>query len=85
MAMNREQSERNLRIYIETALPEFAASCKADADVVLIHQDAFAADYQEEEYSLLGKVVKYAGLFGKNVLINGKNSETFNTSGEKIM
>jgi hypothetical protein len=44
--------------------------------VVLIHQDAFAADYQEEEYSLLGKAVKYAGLFGKDILINGKNSET---------
>jgi hypothetical protein len=37
--------------------------------VVLLHQDAFAADYQEDEYALLGMAVKYAGLRGKEVRV----------------
>ena len=36
-------------------------ACAADADTVLLHQDAFAAAYQEDEYSLLGMAIKYAG------------------------
>jgi hypothetical protein len=43
--------------------------------VVLIHQDAFAADYQDHEYALLGKAIKFAGLHGKEVRIIGKNRE----------
>ena len=41
---------------------------------LLIHQDAFAVDY--EEYELLGMAIKYAGLYGKEVRIIGKNRET---------
>jgi hypothetical protein len=33
-------------------LPEFVRMCDQEADVVMLHQDAFAADYQEEEYRL---------------------------------
>jgi hypothetical protein len=40
---------------------------------VLLHQDAFAADYQEDEYTLLGMAIKYAGLRGKEVRVIGKN------------
>ena len=36
------------------------------------HQDAFAADYQEDEYTLLGMAIKYAGLHGKEVQVIGK-------------
>jgi hypothetical protein len=32
-----------------------------DTELVLLHQDAFAADYQEDEYMLLGMAIKYAG------------------------
>jgi hypothetical protein len=33
----------------------------------------FAADYQEDEYMLLGMAIKYAGLRGKEVRVIGKN------------
>jgi hypothetical protein len=39
----------------------------------MLHQDAFAADYQEDEYTLLGMAIKYAGLRGKEVRVTGKN------------
>jgi hypothetical protein len=50
---------------------------------VLLHQDAFAADYQEDEYTLLGMAIKYAGLRGKEVRVIGKNRSTLG-EGEKI-
>ena len=49
----------------ERKLPEFAKACADDTELVLLHQDAFAADYQEDEYKLLGMAIKYAGLRGK--------------------
>jgi hypothetical protein len=42
----------------------------------LIHQDAFAAEYQEDEYALLGMAIKYAGLRGKEVRVIAKNRST---------
>lgn len=39
---------------------------------MLLRQDAFAADYQEDEYTLLGMAIKYAGLRGKEVRVIGK-------------
>jgi len=41
-----------------------------------MHQDAFAADYQEEEYRLLGMAIKFAGICGKEVQIVGTNRRT---------
>ena len=61
---------------VERLLPDFVNSCRDRADVVIIHQDAFAADYQDHEYALLGKAIKFAGLHGKEVHIIGKNRET---------
>jgi hypothetical protein len=43
---------------IERLLPDFARSCRDSADVVIIHQDSFAADYQDEEYALFGKSLR---------------------------
>ena len=37
----------------------------ACADVVIIDQDSFAADYQDEEYALFGKAMKFAGMLRK--------------------
>ena len=48
--------------------------------VVIIHQDSFAADYQDEEYTLFGKALKFAGLHGKEIRIIGKNRETLTTA-----
>jgi enoyl-[acyl-carrier-protein] reductase (NADH) len=43
---------------------------------VVIHQDAFAANYQYDEYVLLGKAIKYAGSKGIAVTVMGVNRET---------
>ena len=47
--------------------------CQGEAPVIIFHQDAFAADYQASEFSLLGRAIKYAG---KEVRIIGKNRAT---------
>ena len=66
----------NLIKTIEEALPDFVKGCLGDADLVFLHQDAFAADYQEDEYKLLGMAIKYAGLRGKEVRVIGTNRST---------
>ena len=70
------EREAALAAEVEHLLPDFVNSCRDKADMVLIHQDAFAADYQDHEYALLGKAIKFAGLHGKEVRIIGKNRET---------
>lgn len=47
----RMQRESSLIAAIRKKLPEFAKACADDAELVLLHQDAFAADYQEDEYT----------------------------------
>jgi hypothetical protein len=74
------EKEAALAAEVERSLPDFANSCRNKADVVIIHQDAFAADYQDHEYALLGKAIKFAGLHGKEVHIIGKNRETLKGS-----
>jgi hypothetical protein len=54
---------------MENLLPDFVRSCREKNDVVILHQDAFAADYQEEKYKLLGMAIKFAGLCGRDVRI----------------
>ena len=72
------QKEANLIAAIETKLPEFARAChEDDIPAIILHQDAFAADYQEEEYRLLGMAVKFAGIYGREVLVSGTNRGTF--------
>jgi hypothetical protein len=70
------EKEAALAAEVERLLPDFVNSCRDTAEVVIIHQDAFAADYQDHEYVLLGKAIKFAGLHGKEVRIVGKNRET---------
>jgi hypothetical protein len=60
------RKEANLIAVVEKILPDFAGACRAhDTPVVIMHQDAFAADYQEEEYRLIGLAIKFAGICGK--------------------
>jgi len=61
---------------MENLLPDFVRSCREKNDVVVLHQDAFAADYQEDEYNFLGIAIKFAGLCGRGVRIIGKNRGT---------
>ena len=72
----RMQRESSLIATITKKLPEFAKACADDAELVLLHQDALAADYQEDEYRLLGMAIKYAGLRGKEVCVIGRNRQT---------
>jgi hypothetical protein len=74
------EKEVALAAGVEGLLPDFVNSCRDKAAVVIIHQDAFAADYQDHEYTLLGKAIKFAGLHGKEVRIIGKNRETLKAS-----
>jgi hypothetical protein len=60
-----------LRATVEHYLPEFtegvaeaARELKKEGAVMVIHQDAFAAGYDDDEYTLLGLAIKYAGLHG---------------------
>ena len=73
---DRMLRESSLIDTITKKLPEFAKACADDAELVLLHQDAFATDYQEDEYMLLGMAIKYAGLRGKEVRVIGKNRST---------
>lgn len=68
--------QSNLITKIRNTLPDFAKACAADVDMVVLHQDAFAANYQDDEYILLGMAIKYAGLCGKEVRMIGTNRQT---------
>ena len=76
-----KQREAALSAEIRRLLPDFVRSCLKNKDVVIIHQDSFAADYQQEEYALLGMAIKFAGLHGKEIRIIGTNRETLKGSG----
>jgi hypothetical protein len=70
-----------LQLEIETKLPDFVAMVRDNRTAfVVLHQDAFAADYQDQEFVLLGKAIKYAGMFGKEVRFTGRNRETVDQS-----
>ena len=69
------EKEAALAAEVERVLPDFANSCRDKADVVIIHQDAFAADYQDHEYALLGKAIKFAGLHGRKSASSGRTGK----------
>ena len=72
-----------LRATVTKYLPNFArgvaevAAKRKRVRTMLLHQDAFAAGYQDDEYTLLGMAVKFAGLHGVAVTVYGTNHETF--------
>ena len=62
---------------VSRCLPNFIeAVASTDTDVIVLHQDAFAADLQAEELVLLGAAIKFAGHHGKSIMINGRCGET---------
>lgn len=76
-AMSPNERAVALQAEIEGRLPDFAAMVRNGLnDAVVLHQDSFAADYQTDEFALLGQAIKYAGLFGREVRVIGKNRET---------
>ena len=64
-----------LKREIETKLPSFAIACRkakqSDTANLFIHQNAFGAMYSDEEYTLLGKAMKYAGFHGVTINFGG--------------
>jgi len=68
-----EKQAKALRMLMERMLPDFVKKCRETDEPLIIHQDAFAVDYNE--YELLGMAIKFAGLYGKEVRIIGKNRE----------
>jgi hypothetical protein len=77
-----KQKEAALSAEIRRLLPDFVRSCLKNEDIVIIHQDSFAADYQQDEYALLGMAIKFAGLHGKELCIIGRNRETLRGNGK---
>jgi hypothetical protein len=75
-----QHKEAALAAKIKNLLPDFVKACRASDDAVIIHQDSFAADYQDDEYALLGMAIQFAGLYGKEVRIIGTNRETLKES-----
>jgi hypothetical protein len=62
-------------------LPDFARARRArDIPVVIMHQYAFAVDYQKEEYWLIGMAIKLSGICGKEVCVRGRNREAVDQS-----
>jgi hypothetical protein len=76
------QRKASLLIEIRRLLPDFVTACGNSEDVLIIHQDSFAADYQQDEYTLLGMAIKFAGLHGKEIRIIGTNRETLKAPGK---
>src|ERR1700681_1423959 len=72
----RMQRESNLIATIRKKLPDFAKACADDTELVLLHQDAFAAEYQDDEYARLCMAIKYAVRRGKEVRVIGKSRST---------
>jgi hypothetical protein len=48
-----KHKEANLFAEITRLLPDFAKSCRENKDTIIIHQDSFAADYQDEDLMLM--------------------------------
>lgn len=75
-----------LTVAVEKKLPEFVKACQKmiedhhvypDKPVgIVMHQDAFAANFTWDELALLGTAIKYAGERGIGILVVGHNEGT---------
>jgi hypothetical protein len=65
----RTEREASLTHSVQSSLPGFVDACNGDVDEVILDQGAFAAEYQDDEYKLLGMAIKYAGLRHKHVRV----------------
>ena len=61
----------------KVAVEKATAEAGANGAAVVLHQDAFAAGYDDDEYTLLGMAIKYAGLYRVTINVVGKCEETF--------
>jgi hypothetical protein len=68
-SQQRTEREACLTHSVQKSLPGFADACNAEVDEVILDQGAFAVEYQDDEYRLLGMAIKYAGLRHKHVRV----------------
>lgn len=83
---SKKENRAMIIALVEKKVPDMAKAIKDMHDehkgskeappTFAIHQDSFAGDYQPEELSLLGAVIKYAGMHGIPISIRGKDQET---------
>lgn len=72
--MTKTERERRIQLLkkeVESRLPQMVELYKAQPKTVVFSQAAFALNFQDDEYRLLGMVVKYIGLMGKEIIIGG--------------
>jgi hypothetical protein len=77
----RMQRASSLIAAIRKNFSKFAKACANDTELVLLHQDALAADCHEDEYTLLGMAIKYAGLRGTKGRVIGRNRQFLGEEG----
>lgn len=63
--------QKTIRKYVPEFAEAVASSVNKEADFVALHQDGFAANYDGDEYILLGMAIKYAGLYGVKIMVIG--------------
>jgi hypothetical protein len=73
-----EKREKALRTAVERVLPDFVKAVPEADEFLVIHQDAFGVGYNE--YELFGMAIKFAGFYGKEVRIIGKNRKTLSVA-----
>ena len=77
----RIQRESSLIATIRRIFPDSPRPARMTQNRCDTTKTAFAADYQEDEYTLLGMAIKYAGLRGKEVRVIGNNRSTLGEDG----
>lgn len=83
---SKQENRARIISLVEKEVPDMAKAIKDMHDghrgskesppTFAFHQDSFAGDYQPEELSLLGALIKYAGMHGIPIAIRGKDQET---------
>ncbi|MGH9734387.1 MAG: hypothetical protein ACRD8A_07350 [Candidatus Acidiferrales bacterium] len=69
-AKHRSALYEAMEIRLSEKVPEFVKMAKAtEPQLIVMHQEAFAADLQDEELMLLGMAIKLAGHYGKEVRV----------------
>jgi hypothetical protein len=63
--VQKEMTKEQIRIALSETAPQATKACETDGDVVIFCQEAFGTSV--EEILILGLMVKYAGLCGKEV------------------
>jgi hypothetical protein len=86
MTEDKLKRQNMMRFFVESKMDrekirQMVNEAKRENACIILHQDAFCADYQDEEFFLLGNYIKYIGEHGVEIRIIGKNRETLKDNG----